>query len=246
MDTDVYNVGEVVSFFVTDQKDYDLTCTNDPPSFTVRYQKGNGKWVTRMGTDSTTTGTEGRLRPGESTETYRFVTIGWDPGRYRIISDCGVSREILLRPVPSLTPTPTQCPPGENASPWIRINPFSDQYAGNRFTISGTTNLPAGDNLQYSIFSLGPDGTTTPVRLLSSTTDISGGSCGTNTWFVEGEIQVPGEYFIGVSDSTNTATAVRRFTILPSAALPEAGTPPATAANPGITTGSCLFFPCPA
>lgn len=237
MDTDIYNIGEVVELTVTNDKNYDLTCTNNPPSFSVRYQKGNGQWVTRMGTDNPPPGNESRLRPGESTETYRFVTTGWDPGRYRIISDCGVSREILIRPVPSLTPTPPVCPPATNTSPWIRITPFSDQYANNPFTIAGTTSLPAGDKLQYAIFSLGPDGTATPEKLISSSTDISPGSCGTNTWYVEGEVQVPGIYFIGISDSANTISAVKRFAIMPSAPVPGTGTLLPTPAPPGITTG---------
>jgi hypothetical protein len=237
MDTDVYNIGEVVEFTVTNDHNYDLACSNDPPSFIVSYQKGNGQWVTRMGMDNPPPGNESILRPGESTDTYRFVTIGWDPGRYRLTSDCGVSHEILIRPVPSLTPTPTVCPPAANTSPWIRINPFSDQYAASQFTIDGTTNLPTGTTLQYSIVSLGPDGNSPPVRLLSSSTDIAGGSCGTDTWYVEGEIQVPGVYFIGISDGADTVSAVKRFTILPSVPLPDAGTPVTTPSSPGITTG---------
>ena len=237
MDTDIYNIGEVVEFTVTNDNSYDLSCSNDPPNFIVRYQKGNGQWVTRMGTDTPLPGNESRLRPGESTDTYRFVTIGWDPGRYRIISDCGVSREILIRPVPSLTPTTEICPPITNTSPWIRLNPFSDQYAANQFTIAGTTNLPGGTTLQYSIFSLGPDGTSTPARLLSSSTDVSEGNCGINTWYVEGEIQVPGVYFIGISDGANSVSAVKRFTIMPTVPLPDTGTPMATPSSPGITTG---------
>ena len=107
MDTDVYNIGEVVEFTVMNDKGYDLSCSNDPPSFTVTFQKGNGRWVTRMGAENPPPGNTSSLRPGESTPPYRFVTIGWDPGRYRINSDCGVSREILIRTLPSLTPAMT-------------------------------------------------------------------------------------------------------------------------------------------
>jgi hypothetical protein len=237
MDTDIYTIGEVVEFTVTNDYPHDLSCSNDPPAFIVRYQKGSGQWVTRMGMDTPPPGNESILRPGESTATDRFVTTGWDPGRYRITSDCGPSHEILIRPVPSPTPTPAICPPVTNTTPWIRINPVSDQYAANHFTIAGTTSFPAGTTLQYSIFSLGTEAASPPVRLLSSSTDITGGTCGTSTWYVEGEIQVPGVYFIGISDPAGTVSAVKRFTILPAVPLQDAGTPVTSPSSPGITTG---------
>ena len=49
MDTDVYNIGEVVEFVITNEKNHDLSCSDNPPSFSVRYQKGTGQWITRMG-----------------------------------------------------------------------------------------------------------------------------------------------------------------------------------------------------
>jgi hypothetical protein len=54
---------------------------------------------------------------------------------------------------------------------------------------------------------------------------------------VEGQIQVPGVYFIGISDGATTVSAVKRFTILPSVPLPDSGTPVTTPSSPGITTG---------
>jgi hypothetical protein len=239
MDTDVYNIGEVVEFTVMNDKGYDLSCSNDPPSFTVTFQKGNGRWVTRMGAETPAPGNTSILRPGESTPAYRFVTIGWDPGRYRINSDCGVSREILIRALPSLTPTMTTCPsPAGNTSPWIRVNPLSDQYAGEEFTVSGTTTLAAGEELVYSIFSIGSAGSNiTAAKMASSSIIVSEGSCGINTWSVDGQIQVPGGYFFGISNSANTVSAIKRFTVTPAAPPAEVTALPANATAPDISTG---------
>jgi hypothetical protein len=238
MDTDVYNLGEVVEFVVTNEKSGDLSCTNNPPSFQVRYQKGTGQWVTRMGEQNPAPGNTTKLKPGESTAPYRFVTDGWAPGRYRIVTDCGVSREILLRALPSVTPAVTSCIPSGNTSPYVRVNPVSNKYVGESFTIDGTTSLPAGEELAYSIFAIMP-GTTniTAAKLVSSTTMISAGSCGTNTWNVEGVIEIPGDYVIGISNRANTVSAVKRFTVLEKGRPTVTITLPEQTNVPGISTG---------
>lgn len=238
MDTDVYNIGEVVEFVITNEKSGSLSCPNDPPAFSVRYQKGTGQWVTRMGNENPAPGNTTTLDQGESTAPYRFVTAGWAPGRYRIVTDCGVSREILLRAIPSATPAVTSCPPKANVSPFIRVNPVSDQDVGEPFTIDGTTNLAAGEELRYSIFAIvSATDNLTSAKLVSSTTSISAGSCGTNTWFVEGVINIPGDYFIGISNNANTVSAVKRFTVLAKARPTTAPTLPEKTKSPGITTG---------
>jgi hypothetical protein len=238
MDTDVYNLGEVVEFIVTNEKNQDLSCSTDPPSFSVRYQKGTGQWVTRMGEENPAPGNTTKLKPGESTAPYRFVTAGWSPGRYRIVSTCGVSREILLRALPSVTEAGPSCLAGVNTTPYIQVTAVSDQNAGDTFVISGTTNLAAGEELRYSIFAVS---SATPnisaAKLISSSITVSGGSCGTNTWSVYGEIQVPGDYFIGISNSANTVSAIRRFSVLPKARSTVTTTLPVKTNAPGITTG---------
>ena len=242
MDTDVYNLGEVVEFIVTNEKNQDLSCSTDPPSFSVRYQKGTGQWITRMGEENPAPGNTTRLKPGESTAPYRFVTAGWSPGRYRIVSNCGISREILLRALPSVTAAGPACNPGMNTTPYIQVNAVSDQNAGDTFIISGTTNLAAGEELGYSIFAISSatpniTPTITAAKLISSSTTVSGGSCGTNTWSVYGEIQVPGDYFIGISNRANTVSAIRRFSVLPKARSMATTTLPVKTNAPGITTG---------
>jgi len=53
---------------------------------------------------------------------------------------------------------------------------------------------------------------------------------------VEGVIAVPGDYFIGVSNTANTVSAIRRFTVLPEAHPTVTATLPAKTDAPGITT----------
>lgn len=237
MDSDVYNIGEVVEFFIRNEKTGDLSCTHNPPAFSVRYQTGSGRWVTRMGEENPAPGTTTILKPGESTAPYRFVTDGWAYGRYRIVSDCGVSREILLRKLPPVTTTVPPCPPVLNTSPYIRVNPVSDQYRGIPFTIAGTTSLPAGTDLRYSIFAITSASTNlSTAKLVSSSTTVSEGSCGTNTWFVEGVIESSGDYFIGISNNANTVSAVRRFSVLPEARPTVTATLPEKSTAPGIST----------
>lgn len=238
MDTDIYNLGEVVEFVITNEKTSDIPCTNDPPSFSVRYQKGTGQWVTRMGDENPPPGNTTKLKPGESTPPYRFVTAGWDPGRYRIITDCGVSREILLRALPSATPAVTSCPSGTNQSPFILVNPVRSQYVGEPFAITGTTSLAPGEELRYSVFALVSATTNvTSAKLVSSATTVSAGSCGINTWSVDGVIEIPGDYFIGITNNENTVSAVKRFTVLAKTRPTGTLTLPEKIGSPGISTG---------
>ena len=218
MDTDIYNIGEVVEFTVTNNGFRTLDCSGNPPLFSVKFQDGHGTWATRMGTDRPNESEKSTLLPGTSTTVYRFVTTGWDPGRYRILHDCGVEREILIRAVPIVTPAAAVCPSvnTSNTSLWIVINAIGDQYASRPFTIAGTTNLPAGQELKCTIFSIASGNTTPAAREESSfTTTVQEGSCGTNTWSATGEIQTSGEFFIGVTDSGRKTSAMKRFTVIP-------------------------------
>ena len=125
-----------------------------------------------------------------------------------------------------------------NRSPVIRIDAIRDQYAGDAFTISGATTLKPGAELRYSIFAI-MQGTSnvTSAKLVSSTLSVSEGSCGMNTWSVYGMIQVPGNYFIGISDTANTVSAVRRFSVREKARPADNTTIPVRTTAPRILTG---------
>jgi len=216
MDTDIYNIGEVVEFVVTNDGSRTLDCSGNPPTFSVKFQPGHGTWATRMGSEKPNESEKSPLMPGASTQVYRFVTTGWDPGRYRIVHDCGLEREILIRSLPAAIPAAT-CPVNaSNTTPWIIIDTIDDQYAARPFTIQGTTNFPAGQEIQYTIFSVTSENTTSsPGDRDFFTTAVQEGSCGTNTWSALGEIQATGEFFIRVSDTGRNATATKRFTVFP-------------------------------
>jgi hypothetical protein len=218
MDSDVYNVGEVVEFTVTNTGIVPLECSRTPPDFRLVFQTGSGRWATKMGTEGTVKGNSSFLQKGESTQVYRFVTSGFDPGRYRIISDCGPEREILVRALQAQTVTaaPTPCPVinSTNTTPWIRIDPVGNQQVARPFTISGTTNLPAGTELNYTIYSvLEKEKPLTPDGEGLFVTRVEEGSCGTNTWRVMGEIQATGDFSIGITDPDQKAHAYTRFTV---------------------------------
>lgn len=237
MDTDVYNIGEVVEFIITNTRNDDLSCSGSPPSFKVRYQSGSGQWITRMGDDNLSHDTVVKLKPGDSTAPYRFLTESWDSGRYRIVSSCGISREFILRAVPPLTITALPCTPQENSSPYIQINPISDQEPGVPFRISGTTNLPPGESIGYSLFAVISGVTNiTSARLTSSSITVDAGECGVNSWSVEGVIKIPGDYIIGVSDREGQVSVVKRFTVMDEVITSKTTATPDQTHIPGITT----------
>lgn len=228
MDTDIYNAGEVIEFVVTNKGLLPLECSTTPPEFRVIFQAGTGRWATKMGPEEPARGTPSYLGRNESTQVYRFVSTGWEAGRYRIVSDCGPERDFLIRvlptPVPAAEPEPeyehepvtTPCPvTADNpAGPWIRIDPIGDQVAARPFTISGTTNLLAGEELFYTIFSPAEGEDTAGLDPRGSfVTVVEAGSCGTNTWTAMGEIQATGEFFIGITDAERKATAIKRFSV---------------------------------
>ncbi len=215
MDTDVFNIGEVVEFYVVNEGSKPLTCLNDPPTYSVKFQSGSGRWATRMGTDVPVETNKTSLGHGQTSQMYRFVTSGWEPNRYRIVSDCGVSREFLLRAAP--TPVPTICPPAGNEPVRVRINPIGTPYAGTPFVINGTTNQAAGEELKYLVF----PGSTLPKAFDQGgekplSTQVSAGVCGENVWSVSVSETIPQDYYLMISAGSLNATAIQRFTVVPS------------------------------
>ena len=216
MDADVYNAGEVVEFTVTNNGTLPLECSDTPPGFRVKFQTGSGRWVTRMGPDTPVKGNSSQLKSGESTQLYRFVSAGWEPGRYRIISDCGVEHDILIHALMTVTPTLTACPSMNttNTTLWIEIDPISDQIIRQPFTIQGTTTLRAGTQLNYTIFSVTSQQQSVSLAPeVSLTTIVQEGSCGTNTWSASGEVDATGYFMIGIADKVHNATAIKRFMV---------------------------------
>jgi len=226
MDTDIFNSGEVVEFTVTNDGSGTLSCAGNSPAFSVITQTPGGAWSTKMGTGQPDKSVRSSLAPGASTRTYTFVTTGWEPGRYRIVHDCGVEREFLVRALPSatlpvtpsVTPAPDTCPETNltTTAPWIAIDEIGRPVAYQPFTIRGTTNLPAGEELVYTIFAVGgKDAGVSLDNQGSFRTTVIEGTCGTNTWEAHGEIQATGEFAIGIMGVDKTPSAIRKFTVIP-------------------------------
>jgi len=104
MDTDVYNQGEVVEFYVVNGGSGPLKCGSSPYVYTVEYRRDDGSWNTVPEPVETVEATITYLKPGQATAVRRFVTANWTPGLYRIAYDCGISREFVIRLVPQLVP----------------------------------------------------------------------------------------------------------------------------------------------
>ncbi|MFA4860049.1 hypothetical protein [Methanoregula sp.] len=231
MDTDIYNAGEVVEFVVINDGNANLISPNDLPAFSVKFQTSHGSWATKMGSEKPAVSNATLLKHGESSQVYRFISDGWEAGRYRIVSDYGVVRDFLIKagPEPALA---SVCPPAGNTTPWITIDPIARHYAGESFTISGTTNVEPGKELRYTIFVSGGGSKLVPLGTPVTITPAPG-ACGKNTWSADVMLPEPSDYFIGIAESTRTASALERFTILKAPSATSSGGVPATASVTG-------------
>jgi hypothetical protein len=97
MDSDVYNQGEVVEFYVVNKGTDTLTCANNPPSYFIFFRNENGTWEYLPEVGPPMLPQILYLKPGVTLPARRFVTTGWRPGRYRIVFDCGIRREFEIR-----------------------------------------------------------------------------------------------------------------------------------------------------
>jgi len=126
--------------------------------------------------------------------------------------------------------------------PAAAVNPIGDHYVGDQFTISGTTNLAAGDNLQVEITSASfvPSGKTSDSSFsgTSRTVQVQAGTGGKNLWSIPVDTSSfrPDEYLVTVSGITQQVTGSTSFRLL----VPVVTTPPtpvitATPNIPAIT-----------
>ena len=126
--------------------------------------------------------------------------------------------------------------------PTALINPIGDHYTGDKFTIAGSTNLAAGDDLQIDIIS----SSFTPTQKaesgefsgLSHVVKVVPGSSGYNRWSVDVDATTfkPDEYIVKVSAILQDVTASTYFNILP-------GSPPTSAPTTVIVTNTPTAVP---
>jgi len=132
--------------------------------------------------------------------------------------------------------------------PSALINPIGDHYVGDTFTLSGTTNLAVGDNLQVEItsssFSPSTKSSDTSFAGTAKTIQVQAGSNGKNQWSlpVDTSSFKPDEYVVKVAGITQTASDSSTFRLLerPVATLTTspAMTAPATVPQTATTTSA--------
>jgi trimeric autotransporter adhesin len=121
--------------------------------------------------------------------------------------------------------------------PTALINPIGEHYVGDRFTISGSTNLAVGDNLMVEVTSSSFKPTQkvqgSEFSGASGVVTVVPGSSGYNHWSfdVDATSFKPDEYIVKVSGITQDVTGSTYFTIVSG----MAATPVSTIASPTAT-----------
>jgi hypothetical protein len=103
---DIYVQGEDVKLTVVNDGSEKIECPNQWPDFYVYHQFENGTsiWVKRS--QEIVMPAISYIMPGQAFG-YQFSTKDLEPGRYRIVVDCGeITREFLIQDPRSLTATP--------------------------------------------------------------------------------------------------------------------------------------------
>jgi hypothetical protein len=95
MDSDIYSQGDVIEFFVVNEGFDSLPCWI-PHSYQIYRQDSEGSWELQITPVKTFVSRGYELKPGESTPVQTIQTDDKIPGLYKIVSDCGVSREFNL------------------------------------------------------------------------------------------------------------------------------------------------------
>jgi hypothetical protein len=177
------NPGDIVEFYLTNEKSFQSNCPNYIPSYGIAYLV-DGSWKYLSEPRETLSSSIFDVTSGSSQRTFRFNTANIAPGRYRIQFDCGaISREFSIRAAGTLISTP--CPVQQNTTPRITISPVSDPYTGEIFELKGTTTLPPRTNLLFFISE--PYARTCPFggcvyTSISGNMTVMSGDCGINTW----------------------------------------------------------------
>ncbi len=97
MDSEVYTQGEIIQFYLVNEGVETLICNNTPPSVSIFRQTGNNSWEIQLEFEETKVPAITYVKSGESTRIHRITTANLLPGRYKIVFDCGVSREFEIR-----------------------------------------------------------------------------------------------------------------------------------------------------
>ena len=107
---------------------------------------------------------------------------------------------------------------------WIRINPIGNHTIGDKFTISGTTNLAEGQEVAFDIMPVIDRRSEfakewAMTHYVANTQRVKSGTCGMNTWSFDTDSRTfsPEEYYVAVSAIRQPAYAtIRLFMLSPS------------------------------
>jgi len=137
----------------------------------------------------------------------------------------------------------SQAPTGQ--AQFIRVDPIGDKNVGDAFTITGTTNLPAGNEVLFQVYAASFEPSATDPQAGAQSGEFSGatgtvtvmqGTGDVNTWSADLDLTTfqPREYLVNVSAftgdankrdfSTGNPTGRLKFTVHPAAG--NAGTSP--------------------
>jgi hypothetical protein len=144
--------------------------------------------------------------------------------------------------------------------PTVLINTIGDHYVGDKFTITGSTNLAAGDDLTVEVISssFGPTDKAQSGEFsgISRVVQVVQGSGGYNRWSLDVDATAfkPDEYIVKVSAITQDVTGSTYFNIInghpPTSATPTLTLPDTTAVPtttlppPTMTTTTKSPLPC--
>jgi len=99
---------------------------------------------------------------------------------------------------------------------WVHIDPIGDYYAGDTFRITGTTNIPTGDQVLITVVSASFQPTQTgEFSGASGTVSVQSGTPYNTFYFdVDTSPFIPGQYTVQAESSQLTATYFRAFNLL--------------------------------
>ena len=140
-----------------------------------------------------------------------------------------IASPTTLTPFPSSVSGATfaTCPPSENSSPWIHLDPVTDHVAGEKFDLTGTTNLKRGEILSVLVYQSPPSPN---KKMPSEFTDVRGsvvvqmGDCNANTWSYSDNLTTlrPSLYTIDVTaENATTEANLVQFNIIDSRSPPS-------------------------
>ncbi|WP_158491355.1 hypothetical protein [Methanoregula formicica] len=110
MDSDVYNKGEIIEFYLVNEGPDAITCIGELTECRIFFWKNESNWEelprpvgayyppATYQLCSVSNRGPSYLGAGQRTPVFHLITTKWVPGRYKIQSDClNASREFILR-----------------------------------------------------------------------------------------------------------------------------------------------------